>query len=407
MVVRSGFGMFFERVQGNDVYNAALNPPFAYQPSANNVYFSNPNTSALTGATASQRFPSTMTNLNYHYGNPGTAMFSLGVQRQLARSIVGTIQYAGSRGWRQSNDRSINTLPLVDPVVGYVKRQAIATNQSLNAGGTACIAGQTCYAPTANLYRQFPGFSTITQEENETNFSYNALQMQVRMEARHGLTVQFAYTYSHEIDEVSSDLNALANPFNARYNRASGGFDRRHDFNANYIYAIPFFAHSTNDFARTTIGGWSISGITVIDSGIPVQITYNGSDKLGLGGGTTNRPNLTGKVTYPKTRLAWFDKSVFSDPLGPWEGGTALSGFGNAGRDSVVLPGRFNFNLSLFKSIAFKAEGPTLQLRFETFNTFNHTQFSALDSASHDTNFGQITAASDPRRMQLGAKLTF
>ena len=47
-VLRGGFGMFYERVQGNDVYNAALNPPFAYQPSANNVYFSNPNTSALT-----------------------------------------------------------------------------------------------------------------------------------------------------------------------------------------------------------------------------------------------------------------------------------------------------------------------------------------------------------------------
>ncbi len=48
--VRGGFGMFYERVQGNDVYNAALNPPFAYQPTATNVYFSNPNTSALTGA---------------------------------------------------------------------------------------------------------------------------------------------------------------------------------------------------------------------------------------------------------------------------------------------------------------------------------------------------------------------
>ena len=46
-VLRGGFGLFFERVQGNDVYNAALNPPFAYQPQANNVYFSDPNTSAI------------------------------------------------------------------------------------------------------------------------------------------------------------------------------------------------------------------------------------------------------------------------------------------------------------------------------------------------------------------------
>jgi hypothetical protein len=57
-VLRGGYGVFYERVQGNDVYNAALNPPFAYQPSANNVYFSNPFTSALTGLTTSQSFPS-------------------------------------------------------------------------------------------------------------------------------------------------------------------------------------------------------------------------------------------------------------------------------------------------------------------------------------------------------------
>src|SRR6202012_4838088 len=92
-VIRGGFGMFFERVQGNDVYNAALNPPFAYQPSATNVYFSNPNTSALTGITTTQAFPSTLTNIAFRYPPPGTAQFSLGVQRQIAPSVIGVIQY--------------------------------------------------------------------------------------------------------------------------------------------------------------------------------------------------------------------------------------------------------------------------------------------------------------------------
>ena len=111
-VVRGGFGMFYERVQGNDVYNAAQNPPFAYQPSATNVYFSNPNTSALTGLTTTQAFPSTLTNIQYQYKPPGTAQFSLGIQRQLAPSVIGVMQYVGSLGWTQNNDRAINTLPL-------------------------------------------------------------------------------------------------------------------------------------------------------------------------------------------------------------------------------------------------------------------------------------------------------
>ena len=74
--------MFFERVQGNDVYNAALNPPFAYQPSANNVYFSNPNASPTNpnpGASTQQYFPSNMTTLKYNYPNPGTGDWSFGI----------------------------------------------------------------------------------------------------------------------------------------------------------------------------------------------------------------------------------------------------------------------------------------------------------------------------------------
>ncbi|GAC1415663.1 MAG: hypothetical protein NVSMB62_03880 [Acidobacteriaceae bacterium] len=391
-VLRGGFGMFFERVQGNDVYNAALNPPFAYQPSATNVYFSDPRTSALTGATTKQAFPSTLTTLDPHYPNPGTAMFSLGVQRQLARSIVGVLQYAGSRGWHQSADRSINTLPLTNPkniTNPYDLRQGVATG-TLNA----------------NLYRIFPGFSSVTQEENTTNSSYNSLQTGVRVEAKHGFTVQAAYTYSHEIDEVSGDLGRLSNPFNKRYDRGSGSLDRRHNFNVSYIYAVPFLLHSQNAFARTTLGGWSVSGIIVAQTGRPQPLTYNGKDVLGLGGGTTNRPNQVSPVHYPKTRLAWFDKSAFADPVAPWAGGPN-QGFGNSAKDAVVLPGQLNFNTSLFKTIAFKTEGPSLQLRFESFNTFNHTQFNGIDAGSNDANFGQVVSAQDPRRLQLGAKFNF
>ena len=52
-------------------------------------------------------------------------------------------------------------------------------------------------------------------------------------------------------------------------------------------------------------------------------------------------------------------------------------------------------------------EGPNLELRFESFNTFNHTQFNGVDSGSTDGNFGQVTSAYDPRVLQLGAKFHF
>lgn len=393
-VLRGGFGMFFERVQGNDVYNAALNPPFAYQPSANNVYFSNPSTSALTGLTTTQSFPSTMTNIKFNYPPPGTASFSMGIQRELAPSVVGVVQYAGSLGWDQNDDRQVNTLPLADasnPSNPYATREGVA-NGTLNA----------------NPYRIFPGFSNINQEENETNFSYNSLQIGVRAENRHGLTTEVAYTWGHNIDEVSNDLNGLSNPFNAKYDRGSDtSFDRRHILNISYIYAFPFFAKSSNLVAREVLGGWEVSGITVAEKGLPLYITYTGADITGLGGGTNNRPDLVAKVSYPRKVGAWFSTSSFADPAAPWNAGSN-QGFGNAGKDSVVGPGIFNWNLSLFKSIPLTSrEGQRIELRFESFNTFNHTIFQGVDTGSHDGNFGQVTNDYGARTLQLGGKFIF
>ncbi len=75
-VLRGGFGTFYERVQGNDIYGTDTNPPFAYQPQASDVFFTNPATSVTTGATASTpTFPASMGTLNYHYPNPGTAQY--------------------------------------------------------------------------------------------------------------------------------------------------------------------------------------------------------------------------------------------------------------------------------------------------------------------------------------------
>jgi len=384
-VLRGGFGTFFERVQGNDVYNAALNPPFAYQPSANNVLFSSPNTDATTGQTTSQHFPSTMTTIKFHYPNPGTAMYSLGVQHQIAPSIIAVVQYVGSDGWNQNNDHQINTLALGD-----------LTNRQKVAGGAS-----------ANQYRTFPGFSSINQEENTVHFNYNSLQAGFRAENRHGLTTQLSYTWSHNIDIGQNDLAGLTAPFNPKYDRGGdAGYDHRHIFNASYVYDLPFFRQKGNLAAREVLGGWSISGITQAQVGTPIVINYTGPDTVGLAGGG-NRPNLISKVHYPKTVNAWFDKSAFANPTAPWNGGTT-NGYGTAGKDAVVGPGLFNWNLSLFKTVNLSPEGGVkLDLRFESFNTFNHTNFTSVNASSADGNFGHVTADYSPRTLELGGKISF
>lgn len=390
-ILRGGFGTFYERVQGNDVYNVAPNPPFAYQPTASNVYFSNPHTSNQSGATATTPvFPSGLTTLPRTYPSPATAQFSLGIQHELAPSLIGVFQYVGSGGWHQSDDRDINTLPLSD----LAHRQLVAANSF-----------------DSNRARQYPGFNSVVQQENASNVSYHSLQAGIRSENKHGLTAQLDYTYSHEIDIVSAEFKQVSNPFDLNYDRGSGLFDRRHILNANYVYNIPFMEHSSNRLTKTLVGGWQISGIMMAQAGLTAQdsgnnlLSYNQTDTLGLGGGTTNRPNWVGKVSYPKKQGAWFSTSSFAAPVAPWAGGTN-QGFGTARKDAVVGPGRLNFNTSLFKSFPV-TEGAKFEFRAESFNTFNHTQFNAVDMNFSDSKFGQTTNTQEPRVLQFAAKFLF
>lgn len=405
-VVRGGIGLFYERVQGNDVYNAALNPPFAYQPSATGVKFSDPTTSLDTGTQPLTKTysPSSLTNIKYNYPPPGTGNGSLGIQHQLLPSVIAVVQYVGSLGWDQNDDRNINTLPLSNSDVNCPSSIMLPSDANFAYCDRKGVAAGTL---KTNYYRQFPGFAGITQEENTTNASYHSLQAGVRFENKWGLTTQLAYTYSHQIDNVTGDLGGLPNPFNTRYSRGSGGFDRRNIFNVSYVYGLPFFKHNSSFLLREVVGNWGISGVTVLQNGTPVNITYSGGDTLGLGGGTTNRATLIAPVQKLHTRAAWFNTSAFGDPVAPWNGGTN-QGFGVAGKDKVIGPGLVNFNLSLSKTVHFTGqEGPNVELRFESFDTFNHTEWSGLSTANKNSDFGAVTSVFQNRVLELGGKFHF
>ena len=407
-VLRGGFGTFFERMQGNDIYDTATSPPFAYNPSANNVYFSTPSKSWVTGDVASKPFfPAGLNNMPQTYKAPAVAMFSLGVQREVAPSMVWVVQYVGNIAWHQNIQRQINTFP-VDIDMNVRCRYGDGNNKY--GGGTdVCPNGS---APTnlsnANLFRNYQGFGNINQIENTTNGNYNGFQTGLRIQNRWGLSGEVDYTWSHEIDLTTYDKNNASNPWNLKYDRGSGALDRRHILSINYVYHLPFF-NSTTGWAKTMLGGWEIAGTVLAQSGaIPanqgpgLSINY---DTVGLGGGYTNRPNQADKTKYLKQTNKWFDTSSFSAPVPAWLGGPNL-GFGNARKDTIVGPGRENFSTSLYKTFAIR-EAASFQLRFESFNTLNHFQPNGLNTSYGGSQFGQITSAWDPRTLELGGKFTF
>jgi hypothetical protein len=399
-VLRGGFGTFYERLQGNNIYDAATTVPFFNYPSASNVYLTNPSTSYVTGATAAQPFfAQSATTLALRYPAPAVAQFSLGVQHQLAPSVVAVFQYIGNLAWHQNVRRNINTYPLNTNLQIRANAGDASNNSGTNPNHQALSNG--------DFYRTYQGWGGLNQQENTTNGNYNGFQTGVRVQNRWGLSGEVNYTWSHEIDVTSYDDNGVSNPFNLKYDKGSGALDRRHIFNANYIYRLPFFTQP--GLMHSVLGGWELAGTMVWQTGTIIanqgpglSISY---DPVGLGGGYTNRPNINGKMHYTKTQKQWFDPSIFSAPTPAWAGGLN-QGFGNAAKDAIVGPGRVNFTTALYKTFAF-TERVHFEFRAESFNTFNHTQFNGVGNSFGNGNFGQVTSTWDPRSLQLGGKLSF
>jgi len=426
-VLRGGFGTFFERLQGNDIFGVATSAPFDPSLNISNPYFSQPGKNWSTGnviAPTSLIFAGGGDSLAQTFRAPAVAMFSLGVQREITPSVIWIVQYVGNVQWHQNIvNNALNSLPTN---IGLVNIASGALPSACTTPSATCVdarrvsgdgngkyipAGSTTpEAATAfnnlgsqNGYRSYPGYAGITQDENVATGTYNGLQSAVRIQNRWGLSGEVDYTYSHQIDIQSQDRNGVDNPWYIKYDKGSGAYDRRQMFNVNYVYNLPIF-NKSQGLVKSIAGGWQIAGTLTKVTGIPQQINLNSSvDPVGLGGGYTNHPNMTpgGKLHYPKTVSAWFDTSRIDNNITPvWAGGTNL-GFGNWHKDALVLPGRFNLTTSLYKTFQIY-ESASFQIKFESFNTLNHTEFNSVNTTS-----GALNGTQDPRNLQLAGKFTF
>ena len=402
-MVRGGFGtLFFERLQGNDVYDIAGGAPFVNTPSATNVELTNPSYNWQAGAPASTPlFTQGPNSENTFYPAPGVAQYSFGVQHELAPALILVTQFVGNLAWHQNTFLPINNFPLSTP---------LATREAAGNGSLSTVDSLES--------RTYPGFGGMSQITNPLTGSYNSFQVGLRQQNRHGLSFEVDYTYAHEIDDQvgSNDLNTTSNPWDLKYDKGSGSLDRRNILNLNYTYKLPFFAHA-DGLVHSILGGWELSGTEITESGLPWagnNTPGSGySDTIGLGGNYTNRANLTGKPQYVKAKATvgsitgyqWVSQSGFSQPMAAWNGGPNL-GFGNEGRDAIVGPGRTNFTTSVYKSFAF-TEHARLELRVDSFNTLNHTQFNAFNNTVANGNFGFTTGTQDPREFEFGGKFVF
>jgi hypothetical protein len=275
----------------------------------------------------------------------------------------------------------------------------------------------------------YPGFNTINLSANEANTHYNSLQVDLNSQLSRDLTLRALYTLSRAVDPTTAgsgggDLGGISNPYGGwAYDNGLSGYNRTHVGVVDFIYDIPLLRHSNSALVRNTIAGWEVSGIVTLESGLPLNITLGGTQGGNFVGGS-NRPDVSGPISYEHQsvtctpacyqKIQYVNPAAFSDP--------AIGAYGDMVHNGVTGPGRDNWNISLFKSFTLsESRGSRFELRLETYNTWNHTQFSgvnqginfnyvkATNSFSYNggNNFGQFNSAFDPRILQLGGKIYF
>jgi hypothetical protein len=256
--------------------------------------------------------------------------------------------------------------------------------------------------------------------------------MTLNKRTSHGLSYMASYTWAHNLDYASSleddSFGGLGlDPTNLSSNYGNAGIDARHRFTISYVYDFPKLGRAANNpILSRLVNGWEMSGVTTFQAGFPVQIYESTYRELRCDAFDwtvcPDRPNQAQVFLPLNPRNSnyhdkngalkgnyWFNPNNYTlEPVGT---------VGNAGRNPFHGPGINNFNWSLMKNVKVQGDSKYIQLRFEFYNIWNHTQFNAIaiqSSASNivngnaaSSNFGRVSAAFDPRLIQLAAKFYF
>jgi hypothetical protein len=406
-VIRGGGGIFYDRYQGNIIFDEITNPPTIFQPSLTNGFINQINANnALLG-------PPSLNALQFTGKVPTVYSFSLGLQTKLPYSFVLDTAYVGSRSSHLLQRLNLNAVPYGATFLPQNQDPTKTTTSSTLPGQNAL---------PADFLRPYRGFGNINQTLENGSSNYNSLQVTLKRRFAKGLFFGAAYTWGKALGVTSDDRGFIrVDNLNRLQNYGPLSIDRRHTLVVNYIYELPS-AFASNKWLHTVVDGWQIAGLTTVQSGTPYEATFqvNGYGNQNITGSYTEGPRVlvvgtpfTGTSNDPYHRL---NPLAFAPPP------VGSIGLGE-GRNPFTGPGISNTDLSLQKSFPI-GERTAIQLRMDAFNAFNHTQFSginsnivfsnltgsvanAADRVTNKTGFGSISGARDPRILQLATRIVF
>ncbi len=409
VVVRGAYGVFFTHTvrQGREGL-LGFNPPFL----VDNLLQTGVTGAAAVASAAPFRLvngypaglldPNSLNPVNVlrraqdaNQRTPYIQQYNFGVQYELMKDLLLDVAYVGNKGTKLNGFRNLN-------------QRAVITN----ANGSQSAGA-----------RPFPAFGDIQWMENRVGSSYNSLQTRLEKRFSKGLTGLVSYTWGKALtgapDHISTsgggagfDTGTFREPQNGNNLRADRGlaeFDIKHRFVASYVWELPFgkgrrFGADWSNVADLLLGGWQLTGIHALQSGLGLTATLGGGSVLNIGGERRARPNLVGDPELPeseRTLQRWFNTDAFQPAFTP-----SPQAFGSAGVGIMRGPGSINFDYTLAKNFHL-TERNYFQFRTELFNAFNRANFGPPNIARESNGFGQILTAGNARIIQFGLKFYF
>jgi hypothetical protein len=410
MVLRGGYGMSTPRPTAALTFQTVPAPPF----SSLRASIPGPGTATLAkpfGPVVSESdFPifqtySPTTSLGMNTVSPDyrpqlTQQWSLNLQTTFAKNFLWEVGYVGTRGTHLIRSRENNQADLAsasNPIRG------VTTNTLTNV----------------NQRRPILGFGRLLVVESNGNSWYHGLETSVTKRFSHGLQFLASYTFARAFDSdggfVSFTSSAAGSPGNqndwrSRYGPSS--FLRAQRLVLSYVYEMPSLRNG-NAFAKTMLSGWSLAGVTTIQNGRTLTMTYtNANNAYGI---TSDRPSMASGCTYSQLAVdgsvtsklnSYFNAKCLATPVVIGSDGKATD-FGNSGIGIARGPAQQNFDMSLIKRTPLH-EALNLEFRMEAFNVFNTPQFADPNTGYATAGFGQIVStAVNPRILQFALKLNF
>ncbi|MBT9330114.1 TonB-dependent receptor [Paracidobacterium acidisoli] len=415
-VFRAGYGLYFgpEQLGPFGQPSAGFSTPFLLEDTFT-VPDSNPAT--VNTVTMDSGFPSyaltnpgdpTLYAMAPGFRTPYFQQWNATLQRQVTKDSSLDVSYMGSKTTAMyvTNDWNIPA-PSVDGAVPYADRQPFP---SVDANGNL-IAGSPIQGPS-----------------NQGMGNYNALGIKFQGHFRNGLTLISAYTWSHDIDDITNSGLSVGNNGRASYpyqqltlQHGNSDWDIADRWVTAFQYDLPFgrgraFGSNLNRVADAFLGGWQTGGILTVESGpwYTVNQNYDSAHNGFICGTCEQRPDAVPgqdanrgprKVDPNNNTVHWFNIQAFTQ--------AANGTVGDLRRNTVAGPAFRNYDASLGKLFTLR-EGMTFQMRMEAYNSTNTTNFLTTSGSTSpsgfylgNANFGNLTADRGGRTVQLAGRFVF